>query len=276
MKALAWISCILLAMTMLYVASDFPVWGDPQSPAALHVSPHYIEQAVPETKVPNIVSALLADYRGYDTMFETAVVFTAAMACFFILRMLGCEMPGQKLYRHLETGILIRTTPKVNIPIGSSFKRVESVSQRYDFITAKISRLLVPFLQIFALYVIAHGHYSPGGGFQGGVMFGASFILIALTGGLSEALKRLSEQRAIFLAALGVLIYAGTGLLCMFLGKNFLDYHILSQWLPDTTAVKARYHAMLIVEIGVAFTVTAIMFTIYATLSSKGRMRGGL
>lgn len=107
-------------------------------------------------------------------------------------------------------------------------------------------------------------------------MFGASFILIALTSGLPEALKRLSEQRALFIAALGVLIYAGTGLLCMVLGKNFLDYSALTPLFFDSTPVKARYHSMLVVEIGVAFTVTAIMFTIYAALSSKGKMQGGL
>ncbi len=275
MKALAWISCILLAMTMLYVASDFPVWGDPQSPAALHVSPHYIEQAVPETKVPNIVSALLADYRGYDTMFETAVVFTAAMACFFILRMLGCEMPGQKLYRHLETGILIRTTPKVNIPIGSSFKRVESVSQRYDFITAKISRLLVPFLQIFALYVIAHGHYSPGGGFQGGVVLGSSWILLALSHDLQPACDRYTEQKMFIMVAAGVLLYAGTGVLAMFYGGNFLDYSALAP-LFGLDPVMSRSFAILIVEIGVGATCMATMILLYNFLASAGRCDEGL
>jgi multicomponent Na+:H+ antiporter subunit B len=145
-----------------------------------------------------------------------------------------------------------------------------------DMITIITCQMIVPVIQLFALYVIAHGHYSPGGGFQGGVMLGASYILIALTAGLPEALERLSEQRALFLAALGVAIYAGTGLLCMFLGENFLDYHILSKVLPVASGIQARYHSMLIVEIGVAFTVMSIMFLIYAVLSSKGRMRGGL
>lgn len=106
-------------------------------------------------------------------------------------------------------------------------------------------------------------------------MLGSSFILIALTSGLPDALKRMSQERAIFLAGLGVLIYAGTGLVCMALGRNFLDYEILHK-LMGGTGVKARYDSMLIVEIGVAFTVMAIMFIIYAVLSSKGRMRGGL
>ncbi len=107
-------------------------------------------------------------------------------------------------------------------------------------------------------------------------MLGASFILIGLTSGLPEALKRMPEGRAIFLAGLGVLIYAGTGMLCLFMGENFLDYHILHKIMPGTDAVMARSHSMLIVEIGVAFTVMAIMFIIYAVLSSRGRMQQGL
>ena len=60
------------------------------------------------------------------------------------------------------------------------------------------------------------------------------------------------------------------------LGKNFLDYHILHKILPATDAIMARSHAMLGVEIGVAFTVASIMFGLYAYLSSQGREEGGL
>ena len=63
-----------------------PDWGDPYSPASLHVSPRYIEKSLQETAVPNIVTAVLADYRGYDTLGETAVIFTAAVACILLIR----------------------------------------------------------------------------------------------------------------------------------------------------------------------------------------------
>jgi len=65
---------------------DFPRWADPKQPAALHVSPRYIERSLEETGVPNVVTAVLADYRGYDTMFETAVIFTAGVAVMMLLR----------------------------------------------------------------------------------------------------------------------------------------------------------------------------------------------
>lgn len=75
----------------MYGASDMPKWGDPNSPASLHVSPRYIEKVIEETEVPNMVTAVLADYRSYDTLGETAVVFTAGIACLLILRRLREE-----------------------------------------------------------------------------------------------------------------------------------------------------------------------------------------
>jgi multicomponent Na+:H+ antiporter subunit B len=70
----------------MYGVTDAPNWGDPNSPANSHVSPRYIEQAYHETEVPNMVTAVLADYRGFDTFGETAVVFTAGICCLLLLR----------------------------------------------------------------------------------------------------------------------------------------------------------------------------------------------
>lgn len=71
---------------LLYGVEDLPPWGDPNQPASLHVSPRYIEKGLAETGVPNMVTAVLADYRGYDTLFETAVIFTAGVAVLMLLR----------------------------------------------------------------------------------------------------------------------------------------------------------------------------------------------
>ena len=71
---------------MLYGTIDMPNWGDPNSPANSYVSTHYIEDGFDETEVPNLVTAVLADYRGYDTLGEVTVVFTAGIACLYILR----------------------------------------------------------------------------------------------------------------------------------------------------------------------------------------------
>ncbi len=86
MKALAFLATLATGVLLLYGTRDFAPWGDPASPASSHVSPVYIEQAVEETHVPNIVTAILGDYRGYDTMFETVVIYCAGLAVISVLR----------------------------------------------------------------------------------------------------------------------------------------------------------------------------------------------
>ncbi len=86
MRALALLATLVTGTILLYGTKDFPAWGDPQSPASTHLSPVYIEKAIEQTHVPNIVTAVLGDYRGYDTMFETVVIFCAGMAVVAVLR----------------------------------------------------------------------------------------------------------------------------------------------------------------------------------------------
>ncbi|MDT8440896.1 MAG: hydrogen gas-evolving membrane-bound hydrogenase subunit E [Desulfuromonadales bacterium] len=85
MKALALLATLTVGALLLYGTKDFPAWGDPASPASSHLSPGYIEQAVPQTHVPNLVTAVLGDYRGYDTMFELIVIYCAGMAVASVL-----------------------------------------------------------------------------------------------------------------------------------------------------------------------------------------------
>lgn len=137
-----------------------------------------------------------------------------------------------------------------------------------------VSRLMVPFLQIFALYVIAHGHYSPGGGFQGGCILAASFILMVIAYDVNAVKSRMSEKINTLYTSVGVLIYAGIGLLCLILGANFLDYGILHKILP-AGPVKARALATLGVEIGVGLTVMAVMVSIFLNIASGGHHEEG-
>jgi multicomponent Na+:H+ antiporter subunit B len=77
---------VLLAAALIYGTLDMPKWGDPHSPAASHVSPYYLEHSIEHTATPNVVTSVLADYRGYDTLGETTVIFTAGMACILLLK----------------------------------------------------------------------------------------------------------------------------------------------------------------------------------------------
>jgi multicomponent Na+:H+ antiporter subunit B len=251
LKAIGFITVIITALLLLQAEKDFPNWGDPESPASSYrLSQHYITQTFPETTVPNMVTAVLADYRGYDTMFETVVIFTAGIAIIGILRVFGSSSQQE----HKE--------PKLT-------------TKKPDIIVATTCRLLLPIIQLFALYVVAHGHHSPGGGFQGGVIFGAGFILLALSRNLQSAQEWVPENRILNLAGIGIFIYAGFGVVALLSGGNFLDYGFLTKLLPGGVE-DARSHSMLGVEIGVAFTVTAIMFSIYSNLASNGKMKEGI
>ena len=86
MKILSLIAGILVGAVLIYGSLDMPKWGDPHSPAATHVSPYYLSHSMADTATPNVVTSVLADYRGYDTLGETTVVFTAGMACLLLLR----------------------------------------------------------------------------------------------------------------------------------------------------------------------------------------------
>jgi multicomponent Na+:H+ antiporter subunit B len=85
---LKWLSAIvmlLFAALMLYATTGLPDHADPEAPANEHVTPTYIEDTIKDTHTPNIVTSVLADYRGYDTLGETVVIFTAGLACVLIL-----------------------------------------------------------------------------------------------------------------------------------------------------------------------------------------------
>lgn len=86
LKLLALVSTFITGAVLMYSTKDFPNWGDPNSPANAHLSPHYIENAAKTTNTPNLVTAVLGDYRSYDTMLETIVIFTAGMAVAAVLR----------------------------------------------------------------------------------------------------------------------------------------------------------------------------------------------
>ena len=253
MKLLTGIVCGFVGLLLLYGVSDpedFPAWGAADSPAnASPISTYFIENTMRDSEVPNMVTAVLADYRGWDTMFETVVVFVAGIAIFAVIRSFDVDVGAVKKPEVREADLVLKHTV----------------------------RLMIPVIQIFSLYVLGHGHGSPGGGFQGGVILGASFILVALVWDIETALKRFSERQAIYCAGIGIFIYAGFGLLSLFFGAEFLNYGVLDKILPGiNNPEKARYIGMLIVEIGVMFTVASVLYLIYALLATRGRMQGGL
>ena len=113
-----------------------------------------------------------------------------------------------------------------------------------------ITRVLVPFIQLFGLYIIVHGPVSPGGGFQGGVVVGSSMILVALAYGLDKAETMTDHNYRIIMDCVGSLVYAGIGLIGIAAGGMFLQYGIIP--LPFTPA---RINNLMIFLIGSAIGV---------------------
>ena len=132
-----------------------------------------------------------------------------------------------------------------------------------DRIVALEARLVTPFIQLFALYVVFHGHYSPGGGFQGGAMLAASFLLIRLSIGTGAAQLQFRRNWGMPGSSIGTLVFLGTGLMALFFGANFLDYAGLPLGLPEP---EVRNLGILVVEIGVAVAVASTLTTIYDDL----------
>lgn len=127
-------------------------------------------------------------------------------------------------------------------------------------------RVLTPLAQLFALYVLTFGHYSPGGGFQAGVILGATYILLALAFGRETLDRRVNEPVCVALGAGGVLLYVLTGVAGMLGGGTFLDYSRLP--LP-VTPVRARYFGILFIESGVTLGVAATIIILFCRLGER-------
>jgi multicomponent Na+:H+ antiporter subunit B len=141
------------------------------------------------------------------------------------------------------------------------------VTSRYDSLFLHtVAKAIVPVIQIFAFYVITHGHYSPGGGFQGGVMLAASIILLRISIG-EDSFERFPKEAAIALAAVGALAFALLGFLPQLFGGNFLEYGAA---VPGMDAPELRYWGIFFAEVFIGFIVWGALVAIYDALASGG------
>ncbi|MEM9706828.1 MAG: Na(+)/H(+) antiporter subunit B [Pseudomonadota bacterium] len=129
-----------------------------------------------------------------------------------------------------------------------------------------MTKVLFAPIILFALYVQFHGDYGPGGGFQAGVIFAVAFILHALSFGLDATKSALPEEALKILMVVGVLLYAGTGVVTMALGGNYLSYDTIA---PDSTHHAGQHYGILVVELGVGIAVAATMLTIFYNFAGR-------
>ena len=182
---------------------------------------------------------MLASYRGFDTLGETTVIFTAGIAVFLLL--------------------------KRTVAAPRAATRNRAAGMRLDVILRVITKVILPFMLLFAVYVQFHGDYGPGGGFQAGVIAAASVILYALIYGLGAATRMVPVAIVETLIPLGVLIYAGVGVAGMLTGGNFLDYTHLAH-----EPVHGQEWGVFLVEVGVFITVSSTMLAIFYAFAGGG------
>lgn len=232
---------LVTGSVLVYGTMDLPAFGTPDAPIHLHVAPRYIQQSPIEVGPPNMVTSVLASYRGFDTLGETVVIFTAGIALVALL--------GSSPKKRARTA-----TPP------------QPATLHDHLILRIIGKMFIPLILLFALYVQFHGDYGPGGGFQAGVIFASGIILYSLIFGLDTAMRVISPKALRLLGSLGVLLYGGVGLLCIAKGGNFLDYNTLAERPAD-----GQHLGIFLIELGVGVTVFAIMVMMFYAFSFRGR-----
>lgn len=135
-----------------------------------------------------------------------------------------------------------------------------------DIILRTVVRILVPFIFMFGLYVQMHGEYSPGGGFQAGVICAAAFIVYGFIYGLPAIMKVVPIGLVRFLCGFGVFLYGSVGVVAMLKGGNFLGYSALS-----SDPVHGQQIGILIIELGVGITVFAVVMLIFYMFAERSR-----
>ncbi len=242
-----WLSLAVVVsatLVVLYATFDKPTFGDPGAPVHRHVAPWYIEKTPEYIDVPNVVTAVLASFRGYDTLGEVFVVLTAGIGVLFLLS----ARHGHAARRRADRAD------------GSR------IGLRDDLIPRVVGRLLVPFILLFGLYVQFHGDFGPGGGFQAGALIAAAFILYALVEGEDRTLAALPRSALLALMVSGALLYGGVGLAGILLGGGFLDYSVLAD-----DPVAGQHLGILLIEAGVGLTVTGVLLSIFHAFAARDR-----
>lgn len=240
-----WLALVLVSITgglLIYGTFDMPYFGSADAPAQSHVTSRYIDDSYSEVGIPNIVTSVLASYRGFDTFGEVVVIFTAGIGILGLL-----AVPG--------------------VGGAAGRRKIDAINKsmhEQQLILRIVAKILIPFILIFSLYVQFHGEYGPGGGFQAGVIFAAGIILYSMLFGLDTARRVINQTLVQLIAAVGVLLYGSVGMVSFLTGGNFLDYNVLLD-----NPIAGQHLGIILIELGVGFTVTSVMIIIYFSFAGR-------
>ncbi len=218
----------LLGITLLVHFNKLPL----QFEYANSIYHHITNNAVKETGSLNFVTAILYDYRAYDSLGESTIIFGAV------------------------SGIVLLLSRKT-LPVSS---------HGLSFIVKRTFGMLTPFIFLFGIYIISHGHLSPGGGFQGGVILGSISIIFSIVYGSEFDYKRYSPTTKTLLETSGALLFIGLGLLGIVMGGNFLvNLKILNSGVGSLISAGS----IPFINIGIGFKIGAGLAIIFYSMIQK-------
>lgn len=232
-RVLSVLFCLFLVLMLLIAVSNLPSFGDASNPVNNEVSKRYIENGLQETGSVNIVTGMILDYRAFDTLGESNVLFCATITVLILL-----QITDKKKKKTDE----------------------DMIFEPHDDPILKLSaKVLVPVIMIFGVYVVLNGHLSPGGGFSGGAIIGAGLILYQNAFGFSKAKLIFNEKTYKSISACALLTYCLCKTYSFFTGANHLDSHI-PLGIPGHILSSGL---ILILNICVGMVVACTMYTFY-------------
>ncbi|MDO8880381.1 MAG: MnhB domain-containing protein [Coriobacteriia bacterium] len=235
-RALVIFVLVVVAIPLMLAMAELPPHGSPDAPPQTHVAPYYLEHGPEEAGAENVVTAVILNYRGFDTQGEVTVIFTAMAAVVAVLVAGGAGVPAE------------RTAAPTTTPVS--------------LIVRFIVRVLAPFIVLFSVYVILNGHVTPGGGFQGGTILGALLIALTLIMSESDARALLPQRPERLLQAAAPLTFFAVGMTGLLLTGDYLAYPHSGPTIWIATLM------LTVVEIGIGIGGAMVVATIFRTMGA--------
>lgn len=243
------IICFSVIAVLLTTVSNLPRFGSGANPIHNEVSRRYIEKGVQETGAVNIVAGMILDYRAFDTLGESHVLFIAACSVMILLRLSSGKDEASARER-LEAEANDRVYEPKN-----------------DIILQRVAGMLAPLILLFGIYVVLNGHLSPGGGFSGGAIMGAGLILYLNAFGFAKTERFFTFKTFKWVSFGALAFYALSKAYSFFCGANHLDSGIGLGTPGDIFSAGL----ILYLNIAVGLVVCCTMYAFY-TLFRKGDM----
>lgn len=246
-KLMAIVICVSIILVLLNAVAQLPEFGSSENPLNNEVSERYIEKGMEETGAVNIVAGMILDYRAFDTLGESHVLFVAACSVLIILK-LNLDKDGRPTREQLD----VEANDRVYEP-------------KNDVILQRVATLLVPIIILFGIYIVLNGHLSPGGGFSGGAIIGAGLILYLNAHGFQKTSRFFGYRTFSTVSYAALTFYALAKAYSFFTGANHLESIIT----PGTPGMILSAGLILPLNIAVGAVVACTMYAFY-TLFRKG------